>query len=119
MNVCLPESDLQQLGTDLLADFDRRVSSIPADLCAPFSEEAGRLQTELLMIYKFVTLCVRKEEDLAVIAAKWGMMVGICDRAAAQLGRLCQQHPDCGANAYYDQILDLRSKCQRLQKIHL
>ena len=119
MNVCLPESDLQQLGDALLADFGRRVASIPQELCAPFSEESGRLQTELLMIYKFVALCVRKEEDLAVIASKWGLMVKICDAAATQLGILCKQQPYCGADAYYDQILDLRSKCQRLQKNHL
>jgi|BarGraIncu01122A_1022018.scaffolds.fasta_scaffold155150_2 hypothetical protein len=118
MNACLPESDLQQLGTDLLADFGRRIASIPQELCAPFSEEAGRLETELLMIYKFVALCVRKEENLAVIASKWALMVKICDEAAKELGVLSERHPQCGADAYYDQILDLRAKCQRLQKIH-
>ena len=118
MNACLPESDLQQLGDALLADFGRRVALIPQELCAPFSEESGRLQTELLMIYKFVALCARKEEDLVIIANKWSLMVKICDAAAKQLGTLCEQHPYCGAGANYDQILDLRSKCQRLQKIH-
>ena len=118
MNACLPESDLQQLGEALLADFGRRVAAIPRELSAPFSEEAGRLQTELMMIYKFVALSVRTEEDLAAIASKWSLMVKICDAAAKQLARLCEQNPYGGADAHYDQILDLRSKCQRLQKIH-
>src|SRR6266545_701583 len=36
MNSCLAESDLQDLGNEMLASFERRVAAIPSDLCAPF-----------------------------------------------------------------------------------
>lgn len=118
MNSCLPESDLQQLGQTLISDFRQRVAHIPKDLCAPFHKEAAQLETELMMIYKFVVLCVRQEEDLALVSKKWGMFVAICDEAAKKLSELSNHHPSCGAETYYDNILDLRAKCQRLQTIH-
>jgi hypothetical protein len=118
MNTCLPESDLRQLGNSLVSDFDQRIASIPQDLCVPFNNEASRLEAELLMIHKFVVLCVRKEEDLDAIASRWKMMVDICDNAAAKLKSLKESHPYCGAESYFDKILELRAKCQRLQVMH-
>lgn len=102
----------------MLSGFDERVASIPKDLCAPFYQEARGLEIELLTIYRVVVLYVRKENDLGQIAACWALMVKICDDSAARLGRLCALHPICGAEMYYDRVLDLRNKCQRLQKLH-
>lgn len=118
MNNCLPESDLRELGNSMLVDFERRVASIPKDLCAPFHEEARQLETELLTIYKMVALCTRKEEDLSSVSKSWGFMVQMCDKSGDQLNKLVQQHPSCGADAYYDRVLDLRNKCHRLQQMH-
>ena len=118
MNNCLPDSDLRKLGSSMLVDFERRVASIPKDLCAPFHEEARQLETELLTIYKMVALCARKEEDLSGVSKSWGFMVQMCDESAKQLNKLVQQHPSCGADAYYDRVLDLRNKCHRLQQMH-
>jgi hypothetical protein len=102
----------------MLSGFDQRVASIPKDLCAPFHQEARGLEIELVSIYRVVVLYVRKEQDLAQIAACWALMVKICDDSAARLGRVSEQHPYCGADIYYDRVLDLRNKCQRLQNLH-
>jgi len=118
MNSCLAESDLQDLGKEMLAGFERRVAAIPSELCAPFHSEARQLETELLSIYKFVTVCARKEQDLAQIGRAWGLMVKVCDETAKHLNTLVKQHPDCGADAYHDRVLDLRNKCHRLQQMH-
>ena len=118
MNSCLAESDLKDLGNEMLEGFERRVAAIPRDLCAPLHTEARQLETELLSIYKFVALSTRKEEDLGQVAKAWGMMVKVCDESAVHLNALVKQHPDCGADAYYDRVLDLRNKCQRLQQMH-
>ena len=63
MNSCLAESDLPDLGNEMIAGFERRVAAIPRDLCAPFHTEARQLETELLSSYKFVASSTRKEED--------------------------------------------------------
>ncbi|MGH7952524.1 MAG: hypothetical protein ACREFE_11485, partial [Limisphaerales bacterium] len=118
MNSCFAESDLQNLGNEMLESFVRRVAAIPGNLCAPFHSEARQLETELLTIYKFVALSARRTEDLAQIAKSWGMMVKVCDESAQKLNALVQQHPYCGANSYYDRVLDLRNKCLRLQQMH-
>ena len=118
MKSCLAESDLQNLGDEMLQGFERRVAAIPKDLCAPVHSEARQLETELLTIYKFVALAARREEDLSQIAKAWDMMVKVCDESAKRLNDLVKQHPYCGANAYYDRVLDLRNKCQRLQTMH-
>ena len=119
MTDCVAESHLQELGESAVADYDRRVAAIPADLCAPFNIEAMRLEDELIRIYKLVVLCVREEQDLGKVASAWGFMVRMCDRFAERLLQLNVAHPTCGANFYYDKILDLRSKCKRLQDMHL
>jgi len=115
---CLAESDLQEIGKSTIADFDRRVASLPAALCAPFHEEARQLEAEVLTIYKFVVMAVRRDEDLNRVAKLWGAMVQVCDIAALSLRTLVEKHPHCGADIYYDRLLDLRNKCQRLQTLH-
>ena len=115
---CFTESDVQELGRTVLADFDRRVADLPENLCAPFHEEARQLETESLMIYKATVLCVRHQEDMNQVAARWAEMVEICSGSLARIQRLSEKHPGCGADFYVDRILDLRSKCQRLQEMH-
>jgi hypothetical protein len=119
MNDCTAAvSHLQELGESTVADFDRRVASLPADLCAPFNQEAARLESELLMIYKMVALCARAESDLDKVAAGWARTVEICDVFASRLLTLSKVHPDCGAESFHDRVLDLRNKCRRLQQLH-
>jgi hypothetical protein len=118
MSNCLPETELKQLGNSMIMEFERRVASIPDYLCAPFHQEARQLEAELLTIYKMVALCAKKDEDLDVVSKRWGSMVQMCDSFAKQLHQLTQKHPHCGADAYYDRVLDLRNKCYRLQQMH-
>jgi len=100
-------------------DFDKRVASLPPELCAPFHQEARQLDAELLTIYKMTALCNKEEEeDLDKVSSRWGAMVKICDGSIKRLGELTRQHPQCGADWYYDRMLDLRNKCLRLQKMH-
>jgi len=118
MNECLTDSDVLELSRDSLASFDQRLATIPKDLCAPFHEEARQLETELLTVYRVVVLCTKREENLERVSKWWETMVRVCDDFAARLGRLVKAHPDCGAEQYYDRVLELRSKCLRLQKMH-
>ncbi len=118
MTDCLTGSDLQVLGKGVIQDFERRVAAIPKDLCGPFHTEAVRLEADLLGIYRVAVVVARKTDDLESIASVWGVMVMFCDDAAKGLIDLVNQHPHCGANVYYDRVLDLRNKCHRLQQIH-
>jgi len=119
MNDCAAAvSHLLELGESTVADFDRRVASLPADLSAPFNQEAARLESELLVIYKMVALCARAETDLAEVAEAWTRMVAICDVFASRLLTLSKAHPCCGAEAFHDRVLDLRNKCRRLKELH-
>ncbi len=102
----------------MLADFDRRLSAIPEDFCAPFYQEAGQLETGLMFFYKATVLCVRREEDIGRVAARWNEMVELCDGCLSRLRSLSQKHPRCEVNIYCDRMLELRSKCQRLQEMH-
>ena len=77
-----------------------------------------RLEGELLTIYKFVVKIVRREDDLDKVASWWATMVSQCDEFAKRLRDLSLAQPDCGASFFYDRVLDLRNKCQRLQKMH-
>lgn len=119
MSDCVTPSHLQQLGESAVADFDSRIAMLPSDLCGAFQIEAMRLQDQLLFIHRLVVICVRDEQDLGKVASLWGFMVGICDRFAERLSKLKASHPASGAEQYYDRILDLRNKCQRLQEMHL
>ena len=115
---CISISSIEELGQSVLVDFDKRVASLPEQLSAPFHQEARQLEAELLTIYKMTALCAKEEEDLAKISALWGAMVDICDGSTKRLGELTNRHPQCGAEWYYDRMLDLRNKCLRLQKMH-
>jgi hypothetical protein len=118
MNGCLSEADLKNLSNDMLLGFENRIASIPADMCAPFHYEARQLETELLTIHKFVAICCSHTEDLPQVARNWGLMVSACDESAKKLHSLVEKHPYCGAEQYYDRVLDLRGKCLRLQQMH-
>ncbi len=118
MQNCLQESDIRAIGEEMLADFERRVARLDNGLCAPFHQEARQLETELLTVYKFIALGARQEPDLARVAALWGLMVEMCDAFGKRLSGLKEHHPDCGAEPYYDRVLDLRNKCRRLQEMH-
>jgi hypothetical protein len=118
MSNCLSEADLRQLGESEVADSERRIALIPPNLSSPFNTEAMRLEDKLIVLYKMVVFCVKQEADLKQVASLWAFMVGMCDYFAASLAKLKNDHPACGANTYYDRILDLRNKCQRLQEMH-
>ncbi len=111
-------SHLQELGESAVADFDRRVASLPPGLYTPFNHEAARLESELLVIYKMVALGARVEADLDKVAAAWTGMVQMCDVFASRLLTLSKAHPGCGAEAFHDRVLDLRNKCRRLEQLH-
>ena len=101
-----------------MAEFDSRIAQAPPGLSAPFETAAMQLETQLLTIYRIIVLCTRETDDLGLVATYWAAMVGICDLFAGRLGRLKEEHPACGADVYYDRILDLRNKCLRLHKMH-
>jgi hypothetical protein len=119
MSDCVAESHLRELGESAVAEYDCRIASIPPELCAPFNITAMRFEDELLRIYKSVVFCVRDEQDLQKVASWWAFMVNMCDLFAGRLSGLKTAHPTCGADYYYDNILDLRNKCRRLQEMHL
>ena len=118
MSTCFDTSDVMALSRASLEETERRLNEIPADLSAPFYAEAGTLEQQLLSVYRTVALCVRKEDNLDVIAEWWNTMCKVCDEFLARLFRLCQEHPACGAAIFYDRVLDLRSRCQRLMNLH-
>ena len=118
MNVGFDTSDVLELSRATLEEANRRISEIPADLCAPFYTEASNLEQHLLGIYRTVALCVRKQDDLRKIAAWWRAMTNVCDEFAGRLAMLCREHPECGSEFFYDRVLDLGNKCRRLQELH-
>src|SRR5438309_1292314 len=115
---CLAESDVKEMANVILADSDDRLSGIPEVMCAPFYEEAQRLEVELLSLYRVIAVIVKKEDDLDKISKWWEMMVSVCDDFAERLGKLSKAHPYCGASAYFDRLEELKRKCQRLQMMH-
>ena len=90
MTECLGESDVTELANSTLAEFDQEIATLAPELCVPFNQAAMRLEGELLTIYEFA----KRLHDLSV------------------------SHPACGAGFFYDRVLDLRNKCQRLQEMH-
>jgi len=118
MSPCLDNNDLKELSTGSLDAFEKQVASIPVDLCAPFYEAAGRLESQLIVIYQMVVLCTKKEDDLEKVAQWWGSMVRVCDEFITHLEGLVALHPHCGAEYYRDRFLDLRNTCKRLQDLH-
>lgn len=118
MQTCVEEADLREMGQFIAADFDRRIALIPYDMCLAFHTEARQLETQLLTIYQLVARVTRRVDDLDKVASLWEAIVNLCDAFAGSLGKLVQQHPDCGASSYYDRVLDLRNKCHRLHQMH-
>lgn len=119
MSACLDHTDVIALSEVTLSESAKRIGRIPENLCAPFNDEARALELELLNVYRTVAVCVKKEDDMAAVAVWWETMTGICDVFSKRLHELHSQHPYCGADVFYDRVLDLRNKCQRLQEMHL
>src|SRR5258705_366206 len=118
MTGCLADPDFSELAKDILSGFDRRVTALPQDVCAPFHAEAKQLEGELLLLYRLAALCVRNEEDVSRVASRWEEMANFCDDSLARLKALSQNHPGCGADIYFDRILEIRIRCKRLQEMH-
>jgi hypothetical protein len=118
MTECVTQTDVKTLAKSTLTAFEEEVAALPQDVCVPFNEAAARLEAQLLMIYKFVVQFVRREEDLEKVAGWWGTMVSECDEFAKRLHQLSLAHPACGADVFYDRVLDLRNRCQRLHQMH-
>jgi len=111
-------SDVLELSRATLDEANRRLSEIPAIFVRRFTLKQVIWSKQLLGVYRTVALCVRKEEDLEKIAAWWEAMTKACDEFAGRLAKLSEEHPECGSEFFYDRVLDLRNKCQRLQEMH-
>ena len=118
MDNCLAEAELSELGKSVGSEFERRIAVIPKDLCAAFRAEARNLETELLFFYRAVAMCAKRTEDLGMVSSLWAVMVRTCDKSLTQLAQLTKEHPACRADDYYDRVLDLRAKCERLRQMH-
>ena len=118
MSACFDTSDILELSRATLEETNRRLSEIPAALCAPFFAEASNLEQQLIGMYRTVARCVRKEDDLDRIAGWWEAMTKVCDEFGGRLAKLCEEHPQCGSEFFYNRVLDLRNKCQRLREMH-
>lgn len=118
MTECLDKSDLELVAQSTLNRFDDEVAALEPELCVPFNQVARTLEGKLLTIYEFVVRIVRREDDIGKVASLWAAMVSQCDAFAQRLRQLSVAHPACGAEFYYDRVLDLRNKCQRLQQMH-
>ena len=118
MTECLAGTDVRDIATATLTDFDQRVAGIPSEFCAAFYSEAERLEGQLVSLYQVVVRIVRKEDDLAKVANWWEIMVSVCDDFAERLAKLSKAHPDCGADAYAARVQELKGKCHRLQMMH-
>lgn len=81
-------------------------------------EQARQLETVLLTVYRVVVLCTKREDDLERVSQWWATMVQVCDDFAKTLRKLVEADPACGAELHYDRVLELRSKCLRLRKMH-
>jgi hypothetical protein len=115
---CVTDSDFKAIAESGISQFNKAVERIPFDSCALFRDEASRLEAGLLGVYRVVVSMVRREEDIEKVSECWGSMVAICDKYAERLGVFQKQHPACGAELFYDRILDLRNKCRRMHALH-
>ena len=116
--LCVTPEGLQKISESSLEDFDRKIGGIPPDDCLPFNQAAGNLEAELNHSYRFVATIGRGLDDLDEISQLWESFVKICDQYAKRLHDLHQAHPICGADYFYDRVLDLRNKCKRLVELH-
>lgn len=118
MSACFDQADVVELSRMTLAESEKRLSRITENRCALFYEEARSLEVELLSMYRTVAVCVRKESDIGSVQQWWNTMKDVCDWFAARLSELQKKHPQCGADTFYDRVLDLRNRCQRLAEMH-
>lgn len=118
MSSCLVEEDVEAFGRSALSDFDQDVSVLPKDLCAPFFREANRLEGKLITIFQVVSRMARNEPKADNVAKLWGAMGQLCEDAEKRVVELAGQHPQCGANYFFDRLHQLKSKCKRLQMMH-
>ena len=116
--ICVTPEGFSRISGSALQEFDRRIEKAPLDTCLPFNQAASDLEVELNHSYRFVAEMGRELEDLDEIAALWDGFVLMCDRYAEKLRKLHEAHPMCGADYFYDRVLDLRNKCRRLADLH-
>lgn len=117
---CLDACDLEAIPESFLGEYDRSLQRIPADGCGLFNDAANGLVRDLISFYRVVALMTQKApaDDLNAVACLWNLMVRACDQTIHRLKTLHAQHPYCGADTYYDRVLDLRNKCNRLETMH-
>jgi hypothetical protein len=118
MTSCVQDSAVAELASSVLQEFEEEVAKVPANTCYKFNSAARTLEAQLGTIYRLIAICARDVDELEAVAKLWGLMAGVCDQFAKTLGDLKTEHPDCGADVYYDRILDLRNKCVRLREMH-
>ena len=119
MSACLVDKDFEEIGRSALEAFDQDVSDLPKDLCAPFFQEANRLEGKLITMFQMVSRMARNEPELENVAKLWGAMAQLCEDAEKRVSKLSQDHPQCGADYFFDRLYQLKSKCKRLQTMHL
>ena len=118
MSACLIESDVEEFGRAALSEFDKDVSDLSKELCAPFFREANRLEGKLTTIFQVVSRMARNEPDVENVAKLWGAMAKLCNDAEIKVAKLSAEHPHCGADYFFDRLHQLKSKCTRLQTMH-
>jgi hypothetical protein len=118
MSACLVEKDVEEIGRSALAEFDHSVSDLSKDLCAPFYQEANRLEGKLTTLFQMVSRLARCEPNILAVAVLWGAMTIVCEDAEKRISKLAEQHPNCGADYFFDQLDQLKRKCKRLEAMH-
>jgi hypothetical protein len=118
MSACLVGTDVEEFGRSALNDFDQDVSALSKNLCAPFFQEAGRLESKLEMMFQVVSRLARNEPEMDNVAKMWGAMAQSCEDAEKRVAKLSQDHPNCNADYFFDHLFQLKSKCKRLQAMH-
>jgi hypothetical protein len=118
MSACLVGTDIEEIGRSALQDFDQSVSELSKDLCAPFFNEANRLEGKLTTLFQTVSRLARSEPEVEKVAVLWGAMTHVCEDAEKQIWKLSEEHPNCGADYFFDRLHQLKSKCKRLQMMH-
>jgi len=109
---------IEQLGLSSVDDFSRRIAEIQPNAQWQLHDEARRLETEVLMVYKATVIETKKMEGLDEIARAWGEMGAICAKAVAALSTLVKKNPDSTASVYRDRLIALGARCQRFQTLH-
>ena len=107
-------NDLKELKNSSLESFEAKIAK--ADGRSDFNVAAAQLESQLVQLYGFAALTVRRMDDLDQIAGLWSTMVSICDEIAKKVILICEDQPQCIAT--YDRILDIRNKCERLKLLH-